>query len=63
MDNSHLDQRWCCFSCNKTMRVGEMKLGSPFSFICPHCDSDDTHPAEGVVELDEYHGPIPKLLS
>lgn len=53
-----LDKRWCCLNCNRTMRLGEMELGSANSFICPHCDSDNTHPAEGVVELDEYHGEI-----
>ena len=30
----------------------------PKGFVCPHCDSDNTHPAEGVVELSEYHGEI-----
>jgi predicted RNA-binding Zn-ribbon protein involved in translation (DUF1610 family) len=56
-----LDQRWCCLSCNATMRLGEMKLGSLTSFICPKCDSDDTYPAEGVVELEEYHGELPPM--
>lgn len=55
-----LDKRWCCFSCNETMRLGEMDLGGRpgMGFVCPHCGSDDTHPAEGVVELEEYHGEI-----
>jgi predicted RNA-binding Zn-ribbon protein involved in translation (DUF1610 family) len=54
-----LNQRWCCFNCNQTMRVGAMKM----DFSCPFCGSQDTHPAEGVKELKEYHGPIPKVLS
>ena len=54
------DKRWCCFNCNRTMRLGEMELGGRdgMGFVCPYCGSDDTHPAEGVVELDEYHGNI-----
>lgn len=54
------DKRWCCLNCNRTMRLGEMGLGGRdgMGFVCPHCDSDNTHPAEGVVELDEYHGDI-----
>lgn len=58
--NSPLHQRWACFNCNKTMECGEMKLGGRpgMGFVCPHCNSNNTHPAEGIVELTEYHGEI-----
>jgi hypothetical protein len=63
----HLDQRWCCFNCNTTMKAGELisngSLPWNHPFKCPHCGSYETHPAEGVVELEEYSGEIPKVLS
>lgn len=57
--SDHLDQRWCCLNCNSTMRLGEMLLGSLHSFICPTCNSDNTHPADGTtMVISEYHGEI-----
>jgi hypothetical protein len=44
------------------MRVGELisngSLPWNHPLKCPHCGSFETHPAEGVVELDAYHGEI-----
>jgi Zn finger protein HypA/HybF involved in hydrogenase expression len=55
--NSPLHDRMACLNCNTTFELGRVRSG-PQGWKCPNCASGNLSPAQGVREIEEYHGDI-----
>lgn len=55
MPDDVMEQAWCCLTCSARFRFGQIICSDVLR--CPHCKSDDLHPADGAtVAVPEYRG-------